>query len=391
MATMTERTTYAPPSLTIGDVTAPVPIIQGGMGVGVSMAGLASAVARAGGIGVIASVLIGMNETDFYKDPQGATYRALEKQIHLAKKAAPNGIIGVNIMVALNDYGEIVRVAAKAGADLIISGAGLPLRLPGFLPEGCNTKLVPIVSSGRAAEIICRRWDLHFSHLPDAIVVEGPKAGGHLGFKAEDIDSPENYIENLVPQVIEAVKPFEQKGGRAIPVIAAGGIYTGEDIYKFIQMGAAGVQMGTRFVATHECDASDKFKQAYIKAKKEDVTIINSPVGMPGRALKGKFIEEAKAGGKRPHRCVCKCIKTCTYPDTPYCIGMALINAQRGNIKSGFVFCGSNVWRVNKIVSVRELMDELVQGYTETAMKAAGPKLYPSSRMHPFSPHTANP
>lgn len=391
MSTMTEKTTYAPPSLTIGDVTAPVPIIQGGMGVGVSMAGLASAVARAGGIGVIASVLIGMNETDFYKDPQGATHRALREQIRLAKKAAPNGIIGVNIMVALNDYGEIARIAAEAGADLIISGAGLPLRLPGFLPEGCNTKLVPIVSSGRAAEIICRRWDLHFSHLPDAIVVEGPKAGGHLGFKAEDIDSPENYIENLVPQVIEAVKPFEQKGGRAIPVIAAGGIYTGDDIYKFIQMGAAGVQMGTRFVATHECDASDKFKQAYIKAKKEDVIIIKSPVGMPGRALKGKFIEEAKAGGKIPHRCVCKCIKTCTYPDTPYCIGMALINAQRGNIKSGFVFCGSNVWRVNKIVPVQELMDELVQGYTETAMKAAEPKLYPSSRMHPFSPHTANP
>ncbi|MBW1670231.1 MAG: nitronate monooxygenase [Deltaproteobacteria bacterium] len=388
---MTEKTTYIPPPLTIGDVTVPIPIIQGGMGVGVSMAGLASAVARAGGIGIIASVLIGMNEKDFHKDPRGATYRALEKQIRLAKKTAPNGIIGVNIMVALNDYEETVRIAAKAGVDLIISGAGLPLRLPGFIPEGCNTKLVPIVSSGRAAKIICRRWDLHFSHLPDAIVVEGPKAGGHLGFKAEDIDSSENYIENLVPQVIEAVKPFEQKGGRAIPVIAAGGIYTGEDIYKFIQMGAAGVQMGTRFVATHECDASDKFKQAYINAKKKDVTIIKSPVGMPGRALKSKFIEKAEAGEKRPLRCVCKCIKTCNYPDTPYCIGMALINAQRGNINSGFVFCGSNVWRVNKIVSVQELMDDLVQGYIETAMKAAEPKLYPSSHRHPLSPHTANP
>ena len=388
---MTKRTTYAPPPLTIGDVTAPLPIIQGGMGVGISMAGLASAVARAGGVGVIASVLIGMNEKDFHKDTRGATYRALKKQIRLAKEAAPHGIIGVNIMVALNDYEETARITAKAGADLIISGAGLPLRLPGFLPEGCNTKLVPIVSSGRAAEIICRRWGLHFSRLPDAIIVEGPKAGGHLGFRAKDIDSPENYIENLTCQVIKAVKPFEQKEGRAIPVIAAGGIYTGEDIYKFIQMGAAGVQMGTRFVATHECDASDKFKQAYINAKKEDVTIINSPVGMPGRALRGKFIEEAKAGEKRPHRCVCKCIKTCNYPDTPYCIGMALINAQRGNIKSGFVFCGSNVWRVNKIVSVQELMDELVQDYTETAMKAAGPKLYPSSHRHPLSPHTANP
>lgn len=196
-------------------------------------------------------------------------------------------------------------------------------------------------------------------------------AGGHLGFKAKDIDSSKNFIENLIPQVIEAVKPFEQKSGQAIPVIAAGGIYTGEDIYKFIQMGAAGVQMGTRFVATHECDASDKFKQAYIRAKKEDVSIINSPVGMPGRALKCEFVEKAKAGKKMPRRCIYKCLKSCNYPDTPYCIGMALVNAQKGNLDSGFVFCGSNVWRVNKIVSVQKLMDELVHGYIETAMKAA--------------------
>jgi len=371
MPVMNEKATYAPPPLTIGDLTAPVPIIQGGMGVGVSMSGLASAVARTGGIGVIASVLIGITEANFHKDPRGITFRALEKQIRLAKEAAPNGIIGVNIMVALNDYKETVRIAAQAGADLIISGAGLPLDLPGLIPEGCNTKLVPIVSSGRAAAIICRRWDLHFSRFPDAIVVEGPKAGGHLGFKAEDVDSPGNYIENLVPQVIEAVKPFEQKKGRAIPVIAAGGIFTGADIYKFIRMGAAGVQMGTRFVATHECDASDKFKQAYIRAKKEDVSIINSPVGMPGRALKSKFIEKVKAGEKMPRRCMYKCLKSCNYPDTPYCIAMALINAQRGNLDSGFVFCGSNVWRVNKIVSVHELMDELVQGYREAAMRDA--------------------
>ncbi|MEA1925757.1 MAG: nitronate monooxygenase family protein [Patescibacteria group bacterium] len=368
---ITDEYEYAPPPLTIGNVTVPVPIIQGGMGVGISMAGLASAVARAGGIGVIASVLIGLNETDFHKDPQGATFRALKKQIRLAKEAAPNGIIGVNIMVALTDYEEAVRIAAEAGADLIISGAGLPLGLPGLIPEGCNTKVVPIVSSGRAASIICHRWDLHFSHLPDAIVVEGPKAGGHLGFKAEDIDSPENYIENLTSQVIEAVKPFEQKSGQAIPVIAAGGIYTGEDIYKFIRMGAAGVQMGTRFVATHECDASDKFKQAYIRAKEEDVSIINSPVGMPGRALRCKFIEEAKAGKKRPRRCIYKCLKSCNYPDTPYCIAMALVNAQRGIFRSSFVFCGSNVWRINKIVSVRELMDELVHGYMKTAIETA--------------------
>jgi nitronate monooxygenase len=390
MTFMTEKNIYAPPPLTIGGLTAPIPIIQGGMGVGVSMAGLASAVARAGGIGVIASVLIGMKGADFHKDPQGATYRALTEQIQIAKERSSGGIIGVNIMVALSDYEKIVRIAARAGADLIISGAGLPLKLPGFIPESCATKLVPIVSSARAAKIICQRWNLHFSRLPDAIVVEGPMAGGHLGFKAKDIDSPQNLIENLTLQVIEAVKPFEQKRGKAIPVIAAGGIYTGEDIYKFIHMGAAGVQMGTRFVATHECDASDKFKQAYIEAKKEDISIINSPVGMPGRVLKGKFIEEANAGKRRPRRCIYKCLKSCNYPDTPYCIGMALVNAQKGNLNSGFVFCGSNVWRVNKIVSVQELMDELVNGYIETAINTKQSKLYVSSHKYPLSHHTAN-
>ncbi len=371
---MVKETFFDPPPLSIGGLNVPIPIIQGGMGVGISMAGLASAVARAGGIGVIASVLIGITESDFHKDPRGATFRALKKQIRKAKEAAPGGVIGVNIMVALSDYEKIVHIAGEAGADLIISGAGLPLKLPGLIPEGCKTKLVPIVSSGRAAQIICSRWDDHFSYLPDAIVVEGPKAGGHLGFKAKDLDLPKNSIENLVPQVIEAVKPFEQKSGRPIPVIAAGGIYTGADIYKFIQMGAAGVQMGTRFVATHECDASDRFKQAYIQAKKDDICIINSPVHMPGRALRSDFIDKANAGEKRPHKCTYKCLKPCRYPDTPYCISMALINAQRGNLDSGFVFCGANVWRVDKIVSVQELIDELVHGYREAAKTAAGAK-----------------
>ncbi|NIA08564.1 MAG: nitronate monooxygenase [Nitrospiraceae bacterium] len=371
---MAEETFFDPPPLTIGDLTVPIPIIQGGMGVGISMAGLSSAVARAGGIGVIASVLIGIVEDDFYRDPRGSTFRALKKQIQQAKSAAPNGVIGVNIMVALTDYEKIVCIAGEAGADIIISGAGLPLKLPGLVPEGCKTKLVPIVSSGRAAQIICRRWYEHFSRLPDAVIVEGPMAGGHLGFKAKDLGLLKSSIEILIPQVVEAVRPFEQKCGRPIPVIAAGGIYTGADIYKIIQMGAAGVQMGTRFVATYECDASEKFKQAYIQAKKEDICIINSPVHMPGRALRNKFIDKANAGEKRPYKCTYKCLKSCRYPDTPYCISMALINAQKGNLDSGFVFCGANVWRIDKIVSVQELMDELVEGYREAAKAAAGAK-----------------
>ncbi len=358
---------FDPPSLTIGDVTAPLPIIQGGMGVGVSMARLAGAVATAGGIGVLAAVHIGITEEDFGKNPRKATIRALKKQIKQAKEASGGGIIGVNIMVALSDYKALVEAAAVAGADLIISGAGLPLKLPGFVPKGCNTKLVPIVSSPRAAQILCRRWGDHFNRLPDAIVVEGPMAGGHLGFKAEDLDKPESSLEVLIPEVVACVRPFEEKWDRKIPVIAAGGVYTGADIHKFIQLGAAGVQMGTRFVATHECDVSDEFKKAYLAAKKEDVMIILSPVGMPGRALRGNFVERARQGERRPKKCPYKCLITCNYKKTPYCISNALINAQRGTLEEGLIFCGANVWRVDEIVSVQELMDELVEGYREAA------------------------
>ncbi|RUM92594.1 MAG: nitronate monooxygenase [Thermodesulfatator sp.] len=360
---------FHPPSLKIGKVESRYPIIQGGMGVGISMAGLASAVARAGGIGVIAAVLIGITEKDFYADPQGATHRALSKQIKKAKEMAGGGPIGVNIMVALQDYEEMVGIAASAGADLIISGAGLPLKMPAMVPDGCDTALVPIVSSGRAAGLICRRWQEHYGRLPDAFVVEGPKAGGHLGFKAQDLEKPEFQVENLVREVIDSVHAYEKKYGVSIPVIAAGGIYTGHDIYRFIKMGAAGVQMGTRFVATHECDASDGFKQAYLKATKDDVLIIKSPVGMPGRALKGPFLDKMARGEKHPKKCAYKCIRTCRYPDTPYSISMALVNAQRGNLNAGFVFCGENVWRVDKIVAVEDLIQELVAGYREAASK----------------------
>jgi len=354
------------PPLEIGDLSVPIPIIQGGMGIGISMAGLASAVARCGGVGVIAAVMIGITEPHWQQDPKGTTRTALAKQIALAKKQAPGGVIGVNIMVALQDYDELVRIAANAGADLIISGAGLPLKLPGLLPQGVSTKLAPIVSSGRAAQLICRRWQDHYGRLPDLIVVEGPEAGGHLGFKKEELNAPENRLENLVKDVIEAVKPYKTPAGKPIPVVAAGGIYTGADIYHFIHdIGAAGVQMATRFVATYECDASDAFKEAYLKAKKEDITIIKSPVGLPGRAIKGKFIEMMAEGKKRPFKCPNKCLAPCDYKTAPYCISTALINAQRGNIDAGFVFCGSNVWRVDKIVHVHELIQELVDQYRE--------------------------
>ncbi len=356
------------PPLKIGRFQSRYPIIQGGMGVGISLSGLAGAVAKAGGVGVIAAVLAGINEKNFAKNPQEATYTGLANEIRRAKEiAGGEGAVGVNIMVALQDYEKIVKASVDAGVDIIISGAGLPLKLPAMIPDGADTALVPIVSSGRAAALLCRRWKDHYDRLPDALVVEGPKAGGHLGFKAEDLEKPEFQVENLVMDVIQAVKPFEEKYGVKIPVIAAGGIYTGKDIYDFIKRGCAGVQMGTRFVATHECDAADEFKQAYVKATKDDVTIIKSPVGLPGRALKGQFLERVARGEKQPAKCYYKCIRTCKYPDTIYCIGMALVNAQRGNLGAGFVFCGSNVWRIDRIVSVQELMDELVQGYEKAA------------------------
>ena len=326
------------------------------------MEGLATAVARAGGVGVLAAVLIGFEEKGFLKDPMTVTLNSLERQIKNSKRNS-GGVIGVNIMVALENYEEICRTAALAGADIIISGAGLPMQLPATIPEGCDTKLVPIVSSGRAAAIICKRWFAHYKRLPDAVVVEGPKAGGHLGFRAEDLEKEEFQIEALVQDVCSSLKPFEKKHGVDIPVIAAGGIYDGEDIYNIFQLGAAGVQMGTRFVATEECDASDTFKEAYLKATRDDIVIIKSPVGMPGRALSGKFTDKVASGEKQPKNCIYHCLRPCTYPDTPYCIGMALINAKRGYLDAGFVFCGENVWRVNKIVKVQELMDELVQGY----------------------------
>lgn len=359
------------PSLQIGDLMARVPIIQGGMGVGISLSGLASAVANQGGIGVIAGAMIGMKEPDVARNPIDANVRALASEIEKARSLS-NGIIGVNIMVALTTFTQMVRQAIESRVDLIFSGAGLPLDMPRHLRELCETKkeefktrLVPIISSGRAASVIARKWLSRYDYLPDAFVVEGPKAGGHLGFKPEEIQDGANALEVLVPQVVEAVKPFEDKHGRAIPVIAAGGIYSGGDIKKFLDLGASGVQMGTRFVATHECDADQRFKQSYIDAKKEDITIIASPVGMPGRALDNEFIEKSREGLKKPFKCIFHCIHTCKQEKTPYCIAQALMNAMRGNLKGGFAFCGENVFRINKIVSVRELIDSLQKEFDD--------------------------
>ena len=352
--------------LTIGSLKAKLPIIQGGMGIGISLSGLASAVANEGGIGVIATAGIGMSEPDFFKNSFEANLRALRKEIRRARSLT-KGILGVNIMVALSDFANLVRAAIDEGIDIIFSGAGLPLNLPQFLTEKDDTHVAPIVSSGRAAALIAKKWSEKYGRLPDAVVVEGPKAGGHLGFKEEMIHDPAYSLENLVPEVIRALQPFEERHKKSIPVIAAGGIYTGQDIHRFLQLGASGVQMATRFVTTHECDASLAFKQSYIDSKKEDMTIIKSPVGMPGRAIRNVFLQEVSEGKRKPFKCPYHCLKTCDYKNSPYCITLALMNAKKGNLAQGFAFAGENAYRARAIISVKELIEALKKEYAEAA------------------------
>ncbi len=360
------------PSMSIGDVTAAIPIIQGGMGVGISLSGLASAVANEGGIGIIAAAMIGMGEPDIATRPLEANIRALKNEIRKAREKT-RGLLGVNIMVALTHYADLVKTAVEEAIDFIFCGAGLPLDLPKFLSPASRTKLVPIVSSGRAAEVLCKKW-AKLSRLPDAFVVEGPMAGGHLGFKREQIFEPEFSLEKLVAEVIDAVKPFEKEFQTAIPVIAAGGVYTGEDIHRFLKMGAAGVQMATRFVATEECDAAPAFKEAYVKANRDDIVIIDSPVGLPGRAINNEFLEAVKRGEKMPFSCPYHCIRTCDHRKSPYCIALALMQAKKGNLKRGFVFSGQNSFRVDRIVKVKELIQSLKDEYRRAV--AAEEQLY---------------
>ncbi len=345
--------------LLIGDLEIKTPIIQGGMGVKVSTASLASAVANCGGAGTIASVGLGWEDIKKGIPFIEANHAAVKKEIRQAKELT-TGVVGVNIMVALSNYEDLVRAAVKEKTDFIVSGAGLPLKLPEFA-EGTSTKLIPIVSSSRAVDIIIRTWKKRYHRLPDAIVVEGPLAGGHLGFKFEDLRiHQENRLENLVGDVLKIVQGYEKELGINIPIIAAGGIFDGKDVARFIKLGVEGVQMATRFVATYECSVADEFKELYLKATDEDVVIIKSPVGMPGRAIKTEFIDRIVHGERKLVECTYQCLKTCDPRTTPYCIAHALCNAATGNLDDAVVFCGSNVSKVKKIVSVKELMNDIV-------------------------------
>ena len=354
--------------LNIGNLSISVPIVQGGMGVGISLSGLASAVANEGGVGVISSAGLGLLYRNLSKDYIQASIMGLKEELRKAREKT-KGVIGVNVMVAMSNFADMVKTAIAEKADIIFSGAGLPLNLPSFLQKDSVTKLVPIVSSARAARVIAEKWHNLYNYLPDAFVVEGPKAGGHLGFKDEQINDEHFSLEHILPEVIDEVKDIETHYGKSIPVIVAGGIYTGEDIKRFMDMGAAGVQMGTRFVTTEECDASDIFKQTYIEAKQEDIQIIKSPVGMPGRAIFSKFIQKVKEGQKQPKTCMCKCIKTCDISKSPYCIIAALYNAFKGNMDNGYAFAGANAFRATKIVSVKETFRSLLDEFNRAINK----------------------
>ena len=348
--------------LQIGNLKVNLPIIQGGMGVAISLSGLASAVANAGGIGVISAVAIGMTEPDYMKNYREANKRALRKEIRKARELT-NGILGINLMVAVTDYEELFTVALEEKIDVIILGAGLPLKLPQYVfekgIENIHTKFIPKVSSAKAAKVIFSYWAKNFNYVPDAVVVEGPMAGGHLGFKKEDLEGEVVPLSVLVKETVEEINYFENEFNKKIPVIAGGGIYSGKDIYEIMQQGAKGVKMGTRFVPTNECDASDKFKETYINCKKEDITILKSPVGLPGRAISNGFVEKISSGKTEPFKCYWKCLKSCDSKNVPYCIAQALYNAANGDMENGFAFAGSKAYLTKSIQPVKQVVLDL--------------------------------
>ncbi|MDE6232757.1 MAG: nitronate monooxygenase, partial [Lachnospiraceae bacterium] len=330
------------------------------MGVGVSRSGLAGAVAKEGGIGIISTAQIGYDEEGFEQNPAECNLKAIRKHIKKAKDiAGGNGMVGVNVMVALKHYKEHVKEAVKAGADVIICGAGLPVDLPELVKEG-TSKIAPIVSSARASSIILKMWDHKYKRTADFLVVEGPMAGGHLGYSREQLFELDNYdFDEEIKKILDSKKQYEEKYNCSIPVIVGGGIFDHKDIEHILSLGADGVQMATRFVATEECDADILYKQAYLNAKAEDIDIVVSPVGMPGRAVHNKFIESVENGRKAISKCY-QCLEKCNPANVPYCITKALTDAVRGNVDEGLIFCGSNADRINSITTVHQLMVELV-------------------------------
>lgn len=354
--------------MNLGNRELALPLIQGGMGVGVSMGGLAGAVAAEGAMGTLSTADAGWNEPDFAAHPQQANLRALRREVQRAKRlAAGAGLVAVNAMVATRQYADSVRTALEAGADAIVSGAGLPLELPA-LAEGFEALLAPIVSGPRAAQLICRTWAKRYGRVPDFVVLEGCQAGGHLGFEEADLLSGRCApLSRLIPEVLAALRPFEEKFGRAIPLFCAGGVATGAEMARCTRLGAAGAQLATRFIATEECDAGQGYKDVLLAARPEDLRIIHSPVGMPGRAVNSPLVQRLAAGMRQPPAHCSGCIKSCRPAETPFCITHALIEAVKGNWEEGLFFSGSRVDLVDRMRTVPDLIDELMKEWRALA------------------------
>ncbi|MBT3273809.1 MAG: nitronate monooxygenase [Spirochaetales bacterium] len=346
------------PKLTIGSVTAETPIVQGGMGVRISLSSLASSVADQGGIGTISSIGLGDIENS-KRDYSQESRDALVTEIRKAQSMT-DGILAVNIMGVLSNADDLIRASAEEGIKVIVFGAGIPVKLPDLVQDR-TVNLVPIVSSARVANLIIRTWDKRYNIIPDGLILEGPLAGGHLGFSVEQLDNVEDFaLEKLLPELLAVLKPYEDKYGRKIPIIAAGGIYDGNDIARMLDLGASGVQMATRFVCTDECDASMEFKQAYLDAKEEDIVIIKSPVGLPGRAIENKFLTDLEQKGDKKIKCPYRCLTACKVDTAKYCIALALLNSYLGDVDNGLIFSGKNSYRIKEIVPVKALFDELL-------------------------------
>lgn len=346
--------------LVMGNIRAEVPVIQGGMGVGISLGGLAGAVAREGGTGIISAAQIGFKEPDFDRNTLEANLRAIRKEYDKARQAAPHGVIGFNIMVAMRHYETYVRAAIETGADLIISGAGLPTELPKIAGDS-EVKLAPIVSTDKSAQVILKYWDRKYKRIPDLLVIEGPEAGGHLGFTKEQLEifGGDSYDAEIL-RIMETVKGYEDKYSRKIPVAIAGGIETASQAAHAFSLGADAIQVASRFVTTEECDADNRYKEAYLRAGEKDIVIVKSPVGMPGRAIKNSFMEQVLSGKRIPHSPCHGCLHKCSPDEIPYCITDALIHAARGEVEDALLFCGANAYKAERIETVKEVIDSLL-------------------------------
>ena len=358
-------------SLKIGKYTIPKPIVQGGMGVGISWDQLAGTVSNEGGLGVISAVGTGyynnkayskklvadrpLSEANFYSK------EGFEAIIKNARKICGDKPLAANILYAINDYGRVVRDACEAGINIIITGAGLPTNMPEFTEGYPDVALVPIVSSAKALKIICKRWKQRYNRIPDAVVLEGPKSGGHQGFTYEQCKMEENQLENLVAPVVAEAALWGD-----IPVIAAGGVWDKNDIEEMMALGAKGVQMGTRFIGTYECDAHANLKKVLLDAKKEDIQLMASPVGYPAQGVVTNLTRLVEKREGPAIKCISNCVAPCNRGEEAkvvgFCIADRLSDAYEGNLETGLFFSGTNGYKLDKIISVKELLEKLTEG-----------------------------